>query len=78
MIHVNGKLDGAQLVICIDNPLPPAGTTNHRGGNQLAQDNIRQRLMACFGPSARLDIRTTPDHYYAEITIPYHAEDTHR
>lgn len=77
-IHVGGKPDGAHLVICIDNPLPPAGKTIPRSGNQLAQDNIRQRLTACFGPSARLGIRTTPDHYYVEITIPYHAEDTHR
>jgi two-component system sensor histidine kinase AlgZ len=77
-IHVSGKLDGAHLVICIDNPLPPAGKTERHSGNQLAQDNIRQRLMACFGPSGKLDIRATPDHYYAEITIPYHAEDTHR
>jgi two-component system sensor histidine kinase AlgZ len=77
-IHVGGKLDGAHLVICIDNPLAPDGNTNRRNGNQLAQDNIRQRLLACFGPSGKLELRISPDHYYAEITIPYHVENTHR
>ena len=77
-IHVSGKLDGECIVIRIDNPLPPTGNTNHRSGNQLAQDNIRQRLSACFGDVGKLETRAMQDRYYAEIIIPYHAEDTHR
>jgi len=82
-IRVSGKRDGEGIVICVDNPLPPAGNTNQRSsnqrsGNQLAQDNIRQRLAACFGPAGKLEIRSEHDHYYAQITIPYHAEDINR
>jgi len=77
-IHVGGNLDGDRIVICVDNPLPPTVNTNHRSGNQLAQDNIRQRLTACFGPAGKLEVRSEQNRYYAEITIPYHAENINR
>ena len=77
-IHVSGKLDGERIVIGVDNPLLPGSITNQRSGNQLAQDNIRQRLAACFGPAGKLETRTAQDHYYAEITFPCHVEDINR
>ncbi|MGH8119711.1 MAG: sensor histidine kinase, partial [Gammaproteobacteria bacterium] len=70
-IRIAGKTEGERIMICVDNPLPAHVNTRQRDGNQLAQDNIRQRLAACFGEAGKLVTRTSQDHYFAEITFPF-------
>lgn len=76
-IRIHGRVQGNTTRLTVENPLPasPAGNGH---GNQLAQDNIQQRLHACFGPAAHLATRINNNTYIAEITIPNHAEDPDR
>lgn len=78
VIHISGEYHDNSLVICIDNPLPPQGHSYHHEGNRLAQDNVKQRITACFGNEGKLHTQITDGRYTARITIPYHDEDTDR
>lgn len=77
-IAVSGRHEGGRVTICVSNPIPPPGGNHARDGNQLAQENIRQRLAACFGPEGKLETRVVDNHYYAEITFPDHVADSYR
>lgn len=68
-IHVHGERRDGQLAVIIDNPLSAEATWHHQG-NQLAQDNIRQRLASAFGERGRLITETTADHYRVTIRFP--------
>lgn len=76
-IRIDGCLQGNMITLTVKNPLP-ASSTGNAHGNQLAQDNIQQRLRGCFGPTASLAIYVNNDTYIAEITIPRHVEDPDR
>ncbi len=56
--------------LCIDvrNPLAPAGDAF--SGNQIALDNIRQRLRLLYDDRARLDSRHEQETYLAMLRIP--------
>src|SRR5579885_1736869 len=61
--------DGA-LAIVIENPLAGGGESRYEG-NRLAQDNVRQRLAAVFGPAGRLVVEGGPHRYRVTVSIPY-------
>lgn len=42
----------------------------HRVGNHMAMDNIRERLLLFFDLEARLTVRSDPQSYRVEITLP--------
>lgn len=77
-IHISGEYHENSIVISIDNPLPPQGHADQHVGNKFAQDNVQQRLSACFGNQARLHTHITDGRYHARLTIPYRDEDTDR
>ena len=63
----------------IKNPLSgEASTETLRDGNQLAQDNVRQRLEACFEGKASLQISASPDEYLVSLEIPIEHENPDR
>lgn len=68
-VRLDVKAVGKQVEITIENPLNEH-TTPHHQGNQIAQDNVTQRLQAHFGASARVDIRPGDDRYTVMITLP--------
>ena len=69
-ITLRGEREGDRLQIVISNTLSPdAGNT--REGNQMAQENVRQRLQAFFGPSSDLTAEAFENTYRVCITIPY-------
>lgn len=72
-IHVTGLFDGRYIKLEIENPLPDYATINHKG-NRIAQENIHQRLQACFGSAAGLTITTDQDTYRVSVRFPYHTE----
>jgi two-component system sensor histidine kinase AlgZ len=74
-IKITGTRQQADLVITIDNPLPDDDSANHHNGNQLAQENVRQRIEAVFKGSGNLLIRTEDHHYVVQITIPYQTHE---
>lgn len=65
-IVIEGK--GDELQICITNPLTPGATRSP--GNQMALDNIRERLTLYYDLEARLDIITASDRYEVRIFLP--------
>ena len=65
-----GEQDNSVLRITITNTIT-ADQGNLREGNQMAQDNVRQRLRAFFGPDSALAVDATGGLYRIRITIPY-------
>ena len=73
-IDVRGRRDGATLNLSIANSISPDRDRSHRPGNQMAQDNVDQRLQAFFGTSARLEAYENGDRYVIELEFPYVTE----
>jgi len=71
-IVVEVRAVGAQLVIRLANPLPPAG--NHHPGNRMALANIRERLQLHYDAEASMEARVADGIYEVTIRIPYIAE----
>jgi len=71
-------VDGGRWCLRVENPWPgdremPAASGTTRG-NQMALDNIRQRLELAYGDRASLKIDRTADLFSAEIRIPADAK----
>ena len=69
-ISLQGEREDDRLQITISNTLSP-DSSNTREGNQMAQENVRQRLRAFFGPGSDLAAEALEDAYRVRITIPY-------
>ncbi|MGB9429262.1 MAG: histidine kinase [Gammaproteobacteria bacterium] len=69
-VEVHGACDANTLSIEISNPLPPEGTSRRRG-NQMALDNVRQRLVLAWPDRATLDIKTDDGLYRVKLSFPY-------
>jgi two-component system sensor histidine kinase AlgZ len=59
-----------QLRFAISNPLPAQRAYQHRSGNKMAQDNIRQRLRLAYGDTGSMNIEKTQDRYTVSFSIP--------
>ena len=68
-IRLQVRPEGKQVEITIENPVTEATTPHHRG-NQLAQDNVTERLKAHYGEAAAVDIRPEEDSYIVALTVP--------
>ena len=54
----------------IRNPLPPP-TTPIRSGNQMALDNVRERLKFAWPGQARVVVESDEGHFGVHIELPY-------
>lgn len=63
------KKDETQLFIEVSNPIPDTEALP-QSGNRIALDNIRQRLVTCFGSRAGLTIKKTDEFYCASVFLP--------
>ena len=68
-IHISVKRQGDSLIIAVSNP-SPVDPAAHTSGNQMAQDNIRQRLKLVYGNRARFNINATKQNYTVTLEIP--------
>jgi len=64
-----------KLQLSISNPLMPASKRKKsfataRKGNQMAQDNIKQRLKLVYGSNGRFTINDSKDKYTVSLLIP--------
>jgi len=59
-----------RLNVLIGNPLPEVPHPKHRKGNQIAMDNIRQRLQQHFGDRADLTHFEKGGAYYVRLRLP--------
>jgi two-component system sensor histidine kinase AlgZ len=69
-IRVAGRLRNGLVEIEITNPVPAAGACVPHQGNQIAQENIRQRLALAFGARARLETSLGEGVYRVAIRFP--------
>jgi len=60
---------GDRVLARIENPR--VEEPNHRAGNRMALDNIRERLALFFDAEARIETSTPADRYRVEIEMPY-------
>lgn len=61
------------LNLAVSNTLPE-GAVSERDGNGMAQENIAQRLRACFGDRAGMTIGEVEGHYRVRIHFPVDGE----
>ena len=73
-IEIEGRLDNKKIVLAIRNPLNHDSSQQIARGNQLAQDNIRERLAALHGKRCNLQIEAEEHHYQVTISFPYQNE----
>ena len=69
-VHVALQRDRVRLRLT--NPYHP--DYQHRAGNRMALDNIRERLMLFFDAEARLETRLEDGRFVVEIEMPYITE----
>ena len=60
----------ANIEISISNPLISVQNANQRKGNQMALENIRERLALAFDGVASMDLSETESRYTVKLTIP--------
>ncbi len=77
LITIHSQYEEPYLVIKIENPLAQTTATPHEG-NQLAQENIRQRLEAFFENKANLSVESADGNYTVTLQLPYAYENTDR
>jgi two-component system sensor histidine kinase AlgZ len=68
-IHISAKRQGDSLIIAVSNPAPDDEAA-HTSGNQMAQENIRQRLKLVYGSRAGFNINATKQNYTVTLEIP--------
>ncbi len=70
-IVLHGTQQGQMLSIQISNPCLPPQQSRRSGGNQMAMDNINERLQMSFGGDAGLSIKRQQHSCEIEIRFPY-------
>ena len=60
----------ANIEISIANPLITIANTSQRKGNQMAMENIRERLALAFDGAAAMDLSETESRYTVKLTFP--------
>jgi len=68
-IEISGHRTDDAIEFMIQNPAPKS-RSNHRNGNHMALDNIRERLKSAYGDEASLITETVGDRYFVAIHIP--------
>ncbi len=58
------------VIFTINNPLPQTIPPYRRKGNNMALDNIRQRLKLAYGDKSVMDLRKNDGKYVVSITLP--------
>ncbi len=58
------------IEVSVANPLSQKSGQQQHKGNQMAQENIRQRLMLEYGEEGKLNIETKDDQYVVSFRIP--------
>jgi len=69
-IRIDLWAEGDVLNIMIANPLPEVKQKSHTKGNQIAQDNIQQRLKTQFGSAATMNSFEEGGQYHVKVKIP--------
>ena len=68
-ITISGDMKDKQITISISNPASDELSHNH--GNQMAQQNIRDRLQTLYGTRGKMQVETDDNIYRIIISWPY-------
>ena len=71
-VEIVADVSGDSLHVVLTNPYKP--DHQHRQGNRMALDNIRERLQLHFDVDARLDTNVAGDRFVISIVMPYRKE----
>ncbi len=69
-IQISTLKKGNTLVISIQNPVGTVWREQYRKGNQMAQNNIKQRMTLVYGNKASFITNDTKDNYNVTLKIP--------
>jgi len=69
MISISARRRDNRLTLAVSNPVSD-NSSHHRSGNQMAQQNIRQRLQLAYGKQAGFYINETKQLYSITLEIP--------
>ena len=69
-IRISAQRDGEHLKLEVSNPASEATGLKRTSGNQMAQDNIKQRLRLAYGNDAAFYINATKLDYTVTLEIP--------
>lgn len=70
-VTIRGNRAGQQLSILIENPLDQNAARQTKTGNQIAQDNVRQRLSLFFNGKGQLSAKSVNGRYSVTLSFPY-------
>src|SRR5258706_8826849 len=70
LVHIERR--GDRVIVRIENPY--IEEQQHRAGNRLALDNIRERLALFFDAEARMEATIQGARYRVELEIPYRTD----
>ncbi len=70
-IEISGQLNNQRLQILIDNPVPLVQKGQKSHGNQIALENIRERLHTLYGARAGLETEQNEQRYRTRLFFPY-------
>ena len=71
-IDISAEVRGEELRLVLGNPYHP--DYQHRQGNRMALDNIRERLQLHFDVDARMETKATDGRFEIRIAIPFRKE----
>lgn len=70
-ITIKGQLTNKQIEFTLTNSLPDESMQQRQQGNQLAQENVRERLTALYAHRGTLDITEEDGLYQVSLQFPY-------
>lgn len=68
-ILVSGQKSDGRILLRITNPCQPR-PANHRNGNRIAMDNIRERIQIAFGSQASLTLDRREELCHVDLCFP--------
>ncbi|HEX6549824.1 MAG TPA: histidine kinase [Gammaproteobacteria bacterium] len=69
-VEIAGRSQNAELYITLSNPLPREGTPRRRG-NQMALENVRERLELAWPGRASVELKSSDDRFTVQLHLPY-------
>jgi two-component system sensor histidine kinase AlgZ len=75
-LFIKGWVEDKTLCIMVSNPMPDIERSNRQKGNNMAVENIRQRLQMAFGKRASMQTEKHDQQYQVTLRFPYVTGDT--
>lgn len=69
-VVVAGRAEADNIVISVSNPVAPGAKGAERPGNQLALDNISQRLRLAYGERGRVEVTRSSERFDVTLRFP--------